>query len=157
MRIHLIAVGRRMPPWVEQGYHDFAKRLPAKCSLSLAEVPTAKRRKGLPLSRLVEQEGTQMLSMVPRDARIIAMDEQGEQWTTRVLANKLQGWLQGGQDIALLIGGPDGLAPSCREGAHELWSLSTLTLPHSLCRIIVAEQLYRAWSMLEQHPYHRGD
>ncbi len=96
-----------------------------------------------------------MRAAVPRGARVVALDERGAQWTTRQLAGRLESWLQGGQDVALLVGGPDGLSPGCRDGAHELWSLSPLTLPHALVRIVVAEQIYRAWSMLRGHPYHR--
>lgn len=155
MRIHLIAVGHRAPPWVVQGYQSFAKRLPPECALSLVQIATAKRGKGVPVQRAVEREGERMRAAVPRGARVVALDERGAQWTTGQLAHRLEEWLAGGQDMALLVGGPDGLAPPCRDCAHETWSLSSLTLPHALVRIIVAEQLYRAWSLLRGHPYHR--
>lgn len=157
MRIHLIAVGSRTPRWVDEGYHSFAKRLPRECALTLCEVATARRSKAEGIARAVEREGASMRAAVPRGARVVALDERGKQWTTRQLSDKLAGWLQSGQDTALLIGGPDGLAGECRDAAQELWSLSSLTLPHALVRIMVAEQIYRAWSVLQRHPYHRED
>lgn len=144
-----------MPHWVDQGYEAYAKRLPAECALRLFEVATAKRRKGVATDRLIEREGAEMRAALPRGARVVALDERGALWTTRQLSGKLAGWLRGGQDVALLIGGPDGLSPGCRDSAQELWSLSPLTLPHALVRIVVAEQIYRAWSLLRGHPYHR--
>lgn len=157
MRIHLIAVGRKPPQWVADGYGEFSRRLPPECGLLLTEIPTARRGKGTDLVRLIEREGTAQTAAIPRGAHTVALDERGEAWTTAQLARKLQGWLQSGHDVAMLIGGPDGLSPACRDAAHARWSLSPLTLPHTLCRILVAEQLYRAWSMLAGHPYHRGD
>lgn len=157
MHIYLIAVGQKIPQWVEQGYREFARRLPPECVLSLVEIAAARRRKGVPVAGLLEQEGERMLARLPRGARVVALDERGGQWTTPQLARKLRTWLQGGQDVALLAGGADGLAPSCRSRAGEHWSLSPLTLPHALVRIVVAEQIYRAWTILQGHPYHRGD
>lgn len=144
-----------MPQWVNQGYEAYAKRLPAECALRLFEVAAAKRRKGVAADRLLEHEGAGMRAALPRGARVVALDERGTLWTTRQLSGKLAGWLQGGQDVALLVGGADGLSPVCRDSAQELWSLSPLTLPHALVRIVVAEQIYRAWSLLRGHPYHR--
>ncbi len=155
MRIHLIAVGNRMPQWVEQGYTDYARRLPAGCSLRLVEIPVARRGKGAVLARLLEEEGRRMCAALPRGALVIALDQRGSQWDTPQLARKLDGWLQEGREVALLAGGPDGLAPECLERAELGWSLSRLTLPHPLVRVVVAEQLYRAWSILQGHPYHR--
>jgi len=105
----------------------------------------------------MERECELLRAAIPRGAYVVAMDEHGQAWTTRQLAGKLADWLQGGQDVALLVGGPDGLSPACRESVHEQWSLSPLTLPHMLCRVLIAEQLYRAWSVLHGHPYHRGE
>lgn len=144
-----------MPRWVEEGYESFAKRMPPECALTLSEVAAVKRRKGVAVEQIVEREGVEMRAALPRGARVVALDERGTQWTTRQLAKRLADWLQGGQDVALLIGGPDGLSSACLDAAHEQWSLSSLTLPHALVRIVVAEQIYRAWSVLRGHPYHR--
>jgi 23S rRNA (pseudouridine1915-N3)-methyltransferase len=155
MQIHLIAVGQKMPGWVVQGYRTFAERLPAECGLRLVEIPALRRGKNADLKRIAAREGEALLAAVPRGARIIALDEHGRQWSTRELAAQFAGWRQEGTDVALLVGGPDGLDASCRQRAHWLWSLSPLTLPHALVRVIVAEQLYRAWSIGANHPYHR--
>lgn len=153
----MIAVGRRPPAWVAQGWEEFARRLPPECALVLTEVAAPRRHKGADCGRLMEREGAALRAAVPRGAYTVALDERGEPWTTAHLARKLSDWLQSGHDVAMLIGGPDGLAPACREAAHARWSLSPLTLPHTLCRILVAEQVYRAWTLLSGHPYHRGD
>lgn len=155
MQLHLIAVGRRMPAWVQAGYEEYAKRLPAESRLHLSEIPAEKRGKNADFSRLLTREGARMLSAVPKGAHVVALAVEGRPWVTEHLANRLGEWLQGGRDIALLVGGPEGLAPECYERAEERWSLSPLTLPHPLVRIIVAEQLYRAWTLLNGHPYHR--
>jgi 23S rRNA (pseudouridine1915-N3)-methyltransferase len=156
VRIHLIAVGERMPRWVVQGYEEYARRLPPECALVLTEIPLPRRTKAASPARLRQLEGERMLAAVPRAAQVLALDERGREWDTPQLAHALRGWLQEGRDLALLVGGPDGLADSCRERAEGLWSLSRLTLPHPLVRVLVAEQLYRAWSILGNHPYHRG-
>jgi len=144
-----------MPAWVEAGYTDYARRLPAECGLSLTEIGAGRRTKGTDLRRLTEKEGEQMLAAVPRGARVIALDVGGRGWSTEQLAEQLRGWLAGGRDLALLVGGPEGLAPACLAAAGERWSLSPLTLPHPLVRVVLAEQIYRAWSLLAGHPYHR--
>lgn len=155
MRLHLIAVGSRLDAWVNQGYDEFAKRLPVDCCLQLMEIPALKRGKNADIERITREEGRKMLAAIPKAALVVALDVQGRQYTTMELADKLAGWLQGGRDVALLVGGPEGLAPECVARAEEKWSLSKLTLPHPLVRIVVAEQLYRAWSVLNHHPYHR--
>lgn len=155
MRIHLLAVGERPDDWVEQGYREFARRLPPECALRLTEVPAGKRSKNADIPRLVEREGERLLAAVPAGALVIALDVLGSGWNTAQLAGRLAQWLQGGRDVALLVGGPDGLAPACLERAELCWSLSPLTLPHALVRVIVAEQIYRAWSICRGHPYHR--
>ena len=155
MRLHLIAVGSRLDAWVSQGYDEFAKRLPTDCSLQLTEIPALKRGKNADIERITREEGRKMLAAIPKGALVVVLDVQGRQYTTSELAEKLAGWLQGGRDVALLVGGPEGLAPECLARAEEKWSLSRLTLPHPLVRIVVAEQLYRAWSVLNHHPYHR--
>ncbi len=155
MRIHLIAAGGRMPGWVQDGFKEYAKRLPKECALYLKEIPLHRRSKEGDTSRQIEAEGSQMTAAIPQHSYVIALDQGGQQWSTEELAQHLARWLHHGQDLALLIGGPEGLAPVCLERAAIRWSLSRLTFPHPLVRVIVAEQLYRAWSLLQGHPYHR--
>ena len=155
MRIHLIAVGNRMPKWVTRGYEEFARRMPPECRLNLIEIPAAKRTKAADIKRLLVQEGQRMLEALPKNALVLALDVSGRQWDTEELAQQLDSWLHGGRDIVLLVGGPEGLAPACLAQAEGSWSLSPLTFPHPLVRIIVAEQLYRAISILKHHPYHK--
>lgn len=155
MRIQLVAVGNRMPDWVSAGYDEYAKRLPRECELILKEIPPAKRGKNADIARITEDEGTRMLAALDRDSHVVALDLGGKAWSTPELAQNLDRWLAGGRDVALLVGGPDGLAPACRQRANQMWSLSNLTFPHPIVRIIVAEQIYRAWSILQNHPYHR--
>lgn len=144
-----------MPGWVDAGYDDYARRLPAECSLHLVEVPLARRTRTGDPRRALAREGELLLKAVPDGAAVVALDERGAGWRTRDIAQRLSRWMQEGRDVALLVGGPDGLAPACLERARARWSLSPLTLPHGLVRIIVAEQIYRAWSLLHHHPYHR--
>lgn len=155
MKINLIAIGKRMPSWVETGYSEYAKRLNNELILNLIELPLDKRNKNADVKRCLEHEGKNMLAAIPPHDRVIALDVQGHAWNTVQLATQLQQWRQDGSNISLLIGGPDGLAPDCLTRAETKWSLSMLTFPHPLVRIIVAEQIYRAWSILKQHPYHR--
>jgi 23S rRNA (pseudouridine1915-N3)-methyltransferase len=155
MRILLIAVGTRMPDWVVRGYEEYARRMPAECSLQLVEIPSGKRSKGADLSRITQLEGEQTLAAIPRGAKVIALDVRGRAWSTEELAKPMESWRQDGRDVALLVGGPEGLAPECQDQAEQSWSLSNMTLPHPIVRIVVAEQLYRAWSILSHHPYHR--
>ena len=155
MQLHLIAVGERMPGWVAQGFAEYARRLPPHLPLRLAEVPLARRGRRDESERCRHEEGERLLAAVPARARMVALDAGGRQWSTEELAARLDGWLQDGTDLALLVGGPDGLAPECRQRAEHCWSLSRLTLPHMLVRVVVAEQLYRAWTVLQNHPYHR--
>jgi 23S rRNA (pseudouridine1915-N3)-methyltransferase len=156
MQIHLLAVGEKMPHWVREGFDEFARRLPPECALRLVEIAPGRRGKGADLARAIRQEGERMLAALPKGARVVALEVEGRAWRTEQLAERLAGWLAGGQDLALLVGGPEGLAPACRARADERWSLSPLTLPHMLVRILIAEQLYRAWSILQGHPYHRA-
>ncbi|AEG32143.1 23S rRNA (pseudouridine(1915)-N(3))-methyltransferase RlmH [Thiomicrospira cyclica] len=155
MIIHLICVGQKMPKWVQDAYQDYAKRLPKSCSLNLIELPMALRGKTGSVAQYKTEEAKRILAAVPKQARLIVLDEKGVQPTTLKLADKLAEWLGGGQDIALVVGGPDGLDESIREQASWMWSLSHLTLPHPLVRVLLAEQIYRAWSVLQNHPYHR--
>jgi len=156
MRIHLIAVGTRMPSWVSEGYQEYAKRLPRECRLQLLEVPLSKRHKSMTAAQAKQQEGKAMLAALPKDCTVIALDVAGKSWGTEDLARNLDDWLGSGRDVALLVGGPDGLSPSCLDRADRRWSLSALTYPHSLVRIVLAEQLYRAWTLNTGHPYHRS-
>ena len=155
MQIHLIAVGTRMPTWVTQGYDEYAKRVRGSCHLVLKEITAVKRTKGADLGQIQRDEGMRCLAAVPAGSRIIALERIGQTRTTEQLADAMQGWMSDGRDSAFLIGGPEGLANACLERAHEVWSLSALTLPHPLVRVMLAEQLYRAWSILNHLPYHR--
>ena len=155
MRIHLIAVGERMPAWVQAGYAEYVKRLPPECSLRLVEIAPGKRTKGADVARLMAEEGNRILAAIPKGALVVALEVKGRAWSTEDLAQRLGEWMQGGRDVALLVGGPDGLDARCRERADVLWSLSPLTLPHPLVRVVLAEQIYRAHSLLRGHPYHR--
>jgi 23S rRNA (pseudouridine1915-N3)-methyltransferase len=155
MQINLISVGNRMPGWVQQGYDEYAKRLPRECELALKEIAPGKRSKNSDVARIVKDEGERMIVAIPQGAHIVTLDIPGKPLTTPELAQVMQRWLGDGQLIAMLIGGPEGLADSVKQLARESWSLSKLTFPHPLVRIIVAEQLYRAWSILHNHPYHR--
>lgn len=156
MRIHLIAVGTRMPDWVTAGYQEYARRMPRECSLRLVEIAPGRRGKSVAAEQAVGEEGRQMLAALPKDCQVIALDVRGQAWDTPTLADRLQGWLGAGRDVALLVGGPDGLAPACLERASVRWSLSPLTFPHALVRVLLAEQLYRAWTLGTGHPYHRA-
>lgn len=156
MRIYLIAVGTRPPTWVTAGFHEYANRLPRECAPHLIEIPAAKRSPRVDLHRIRRAEGERMLAAIPTGARVIALEVNGQSWSTAQLAQQLAHWLRDGRDVALLVGGPDGLDVACRQRADSAWSLSPLTFPHTLVRILVAEQLYRAWSLLHHHPYHRA-
>jgi 23S rRNA (pseudouridine1915-N3)-methyltransferase len=156
MRIRLIAVGTRMPAWVETAYKDYAARLPHECRLELTEIPPAQRGKNTDIARAKQQEGEKILKVLPADALVIALDERGEELTSPQWAGELQKWMQSGRDTCLLIGGPDGHAPEVLARADRKWSLSKLVLPHALVRVFVSEQLFRAWSLLSNHPYHRA-
>lgn len=144
-----------MSDWVEQGYEAFAKRLPPECRLVLHEIPAPKRGKGVDIDRLRRQEGEKIMAAIPRGAHIVALEVGGRQWSTEQLSSRIGQWMGEGRDVALLVGGPDGLDPPLSLRADEQWSLSTLTLPHPLVRVVIAEQIYRAWSILKGHPYHR--
>lgn len=144
-----------MPGWVEQGYQEYAKRLNADCRLKLLEIAPGKRGKNADLARIKQAEGEKLLAAIPKAALVIAMEVKGKTWTTEQLAQQMDGWLHSGQNIALLIGGPEGLSQECVNRADIKWSLSPLTLPHPLVRVLLSEQLYRAYSILKNHPYHR--
>lgn len=155
MIIHLIAVGTRCTAWAEAGFLDYQKRLPGECKLNLITIPLSKRNKNSQISKHIAEEEKKILAAIPKRSRVIALDVKGQMWNTQQLAQSLQQWQLERQDVSLLIGGPDGLGDTCLNQAERIWSLSPLTLPHALVRIVVAEQLYRAWSLLSNHPYHR--
>lgn len=155
MKVNIIAVGKRMPAWVNTGYEEYAKRLTGVLSLNLIEIPLSPRTKNGNINNLLQKEGTLMLANITAQHTVVALDVKGQAWDTPALAQKLQRWQIEGNDISLLVGGPDGLAASCLQRANLRWSLSPLTFPHPIVRIILIEQLYRAWSILKGHPYHR--
>ncbi|MDR3477510.1 MAG: 23S rRNA (pseudouridine(1915)-N(3))-methyltransferase RlmH [Gammaproteobacteria bacterium] len=155
MQINLIAVGNKMPSWVESGYAEYAKRLPPGYLLKLIEITPEKRTKQADIQRITEKEGDKILAAIKPGNLVIALDVLGQAWPTERLAKALQTWHSESRDVDLLVGGPDGLSKAALQKAEIKWSLSPLTLPHPLVRIILAEQLYRAWSILHNHPYHR--
>lgn len=155
MRIHVLAIGDRMPEWVEAGYAEYAKRLPRECRLVLHEIPAGKRGKNADLARLTAEEGERLMAAVPKGARVVALDRTGREHDTESLAESLRAQLGRGGDLALLVGGPEGLSDECLAAAAERWSLSRLTYAHPVVRVVLAEQLYRAWSIITQKPYHR--
>ncbi len=156
MKLNLLAVGTKMPTWVTEGYQQYAKRMPRECSLQLHEIAPAKRGKSGSASQWMREEGERLLVAIPNDHHVVALDVKGKTWSTEQLADQLQGWQQDGRDVSLIVGGPDGLSADCLQRANQTWSLSPLTFPHPLVRIIMAEQLYRAWTISQNHPYHRA-
>jgi 23S rRNA (pseudouridine1915-N3)-methyltransferase len=155
LKVKLIAVGTKMPRWVEQGYQEYAKRLPREFSLELIEIPPGNRGKNADIERAIRKEGELMMSRVQTSDHVVALEVLGKPWSTEQLAEQAERWQMSGQDVALLVGGPEGLAPECKQRANQQWSLSPLTLPHPMVRILLSEQVYRAWSLIQGHPYHR--
>ena len=156
MKCRLIAAGTRLPDWVNGGFREYQKRLRAPLVLELHEIALAPRRAGESPLRAIQREGADMLAVLGRDDYVVALEIAAKAMSTEQLSAWLAGRLRDGRPLALLIGGPDGLSPQCRERADQSWSLSQLTLPHALVRVVVAEQLYRAMSLLAGHPYHRA-
>jgi len=156
LRLALITASNRQPEWVDTGADDYAQRLRGRCTLKITSVPLARRTASTPVERAIDDEGGRMLALLPSAAHVVALCEGGKPWSTKQLAAKLEGWMRLGAPVCFLVGGPDGLSAACIDRAAERWSLSSLTLPHGLVRIVVAEALYRAWSLLENHPYHRA-
>jgi 23S rRNA (pseudouridine1915-N3)-methyltransferase len=156
LRLSLIAASNRQPQWVDDGADDYAKRLRGRCTLEIQTIPLARRTPTMPVARAVDDEGKRLLAAAPAGAHIVALLEHGKSWSTQELAGKLEAWMQRGAPVAFLVGGPDGLSLECVARANDRWSLSPLTLPHGLVRVVVAEAVYRAWSLLENHPYHRA-
>jgi 23S rRNA (pseudouridine1915-N3)-methyltransferase len=156
MLIRLVAAGTRLPDWVSEGYAEYAGRLGPELRLELVEIPVTHRGRNADLARARAEEGRRMLAAVDARMHVTALEVGGRAMSTDQLARWLARRMNDGRDLALLVGGPDGLDPACVERADGAWSLSPLTFPHGLVRILVAEQLYRASSLLKGHPYHRG-
>lgn len=159
MKLRLITIGQKMPDWVQTGYDDYAKRLNGMLPVQLLELPMARRGKAdspADIDKYCQQEGSSILTAVQPRERLIALEVGGRNLSTEQLSATLAHWMQDGQDVALAIGGPDGLSNVVRQKAEWHWSLSPLTLPHPLVRVIVIEQIYRAMSLLKGHPYHRA-
>ncbi|MCF1427028.1 MAG: 23S rRNA (pseudouridine(1915)-N(3))-methyltransferase RlmH [Shewanella sp.] len=155
MKLQLVAVGTRMPDWVTRGFEEYQRRFPRDMALELIEIPAGKRGKNADIPRILQKEGELMLAAIPKSNHIVTLDLPGKHWTTPQLADQLEKWQLDGRDVSLLIGGPEGLAPACKAAATQSWCLSALTLPHPMVRIVMAESLYRAWSINNNHPYHR--
>jgi len=155
MHIRLIAVGDRQPPWVNAAFDIYSARLPRQWQFSLQEVAAGRRGKGAASQSAVRQEGKKVLESIKSDDTVVLLDEKGVQLSSKSLSLQLEQWLAAGRDLTFVIGGPDGVGDDCRQRANYCWSMSKLTLPHGLARIMFAEQLYRAWSIGSGHPYHR--
>ncbi len=155
MKLRLMAVGQKMPAWVQSGFNEYAQRMPREFGLELIEIPLGPRGRGADAKRAQVQEAGKLMER-SRDMHRVVLDERGTSWSSRDLSRQLAQWMQGGRDVALLVGGPDGHTPEVKSAADQSWSLSNLTLPHALVRVLIAEQLYRAWTLLTNHPYHRS-
>jgi 23S rRNA (pseudouridine1915-N3)-methyltransferase len=156
VKLTVVAVGRKMPSWVQEAWNEYARRFPRGLSLELREIPLASRSRNADIAALKAVEGERLLAAVSPNSRVVALDERGKQWSTTELAQRLQNWMLEEQGVAFLVGGPDGLSKDCRERADDIWSLGRLTLPHPMVRAMLAEQLYRAWTITQNHPYHRS-
>lgn len=155
MQIQLVSIGQKMPAWVQQGVDEYAKRMPRECELVLKEIAAGKRTKNSDVARIVKEEGERMKSTIAKDTHVVTLDVAGKLWSTPELSQAMQRWLEQGRNVALLVGGPEGLSDEAKGLASESWSLSRLTFPHPLVRVMIAEQIYRAWTLLNNHPYHR--
>ncbi|MFT5425288.1 MAG: 23S rRNA (pseudouridine1915-N3)-methyltransferase [Gammaproteobacteria bacterium] len=155
MRIHLIAVGKKMPEWINSGYTEFSKRMPPEMKINLIEITPSVRNKSTTTEKNIKEEGERIQFAIPSNSRLIVLDEKGKNFSSIELSKQMESWLPMGQDISIVIGGSDGIDPLIIQRADKTWSLSSFTLPHALVRVVIAEQLYRAWSILQGHPYHR--
>ena len=156
MHVHLVAVGQKMPAWVTTACDDYLKRLPREIAFAIKEIPLAKRGKHPDIERAKREECEAILAALPRDCELVALDVTGKALSTEELAGELDNWMREGRDVALVIGGPDGFSKEFLQTAQRRISLSAMTFPHPLVRVIMVEQLYRAWSILNKHPYHRA-
>ncbi len=155
MRITILSVGQRLPGWINQGVAEYQKRFPAELKLSLKEIPAGKRTKSATSEKALKQECARIVEAIPERDQLIVLDERGKKLSTRDLADNMGQWLQDGENISFVIGGADGVHSELKKNAKQLWSLSELTLPHGLARVLLMEQLYRAWTVINRHPYHR--
>ena len=155
MQIRIIAVGQRLPGWINQGVEEYQKRFPRELKLSLTEIQAGRRSKSGNVEKAMKEEHQRILDSLIPGAHLVILDERGRQKTTLELADNLRDWMQDGEDICLVIGGADGIHSELKKQAREIWSLSALTLPHGLARVLLMEQLYRAWTVVNKHPYHR--
>ena len=156
MQLLVAAVGQRMPGWVNEAWTEYSRRMPPNLGLSLREITLARRGKNADTRRLKAAESQALYAAMPARARIIALDVQGHSWSTEKLAVNLEDWMGDGRDVGFMIGGPDGISADIMQKADTRWSLGPLTLPHPLVRVVLAEQLYRAWTITQNHPYHRS-
>lgn len=156
MKLLVIAVGHRMPGWVEQAWADYARRLPADCALELREIKPEARSGGKSPSQMMQAEARRIEAAIPSGTLRIALDERGRDFTTQELSVELEQWRSQGRNVTFLVGGPDGLDTQLKKDSDSLMRLSSLTLPHPMVRVILAEQLYRAWAIMVNHPYHRA-
>jgi len=156
MRARIIAIGERMPGWVAEGFAEYRKRLAHELPLELVELKPGARGKGRDDARAMQDEGAAILAALPRDGHVVALDGRGKPWSSEQLAGQLATWRMAGRELAFLVGGPDGHAPEVLARADQRWSLGPLTLPHMLVRLVLAEQLYRAATIVAGHPYHRA-
>lgn len=156
MQLLVAAVGQRMPRWVSEAWDEYARRIPNNLNLSLREIPLAKRGKNPDTRRLCATESDALYTAMPDRARVIALDVKGQSWSTEKLASNLQEWMVDGRDVGFMIGGPDGISDEVLQKADVRWSMGPLTLPHPLVRVVLSEQLYRAWTITQNHPYHRA-
>lgn len=155
MKLWILAVGNKMPSWVDEAFGEYAKRMPREARIELLEIKPEKRAGGKTVEQMQEAEMTRILAVLPAGASQIMLDERGGEMSTLELADGMKSWLREGCDVAFIIGGADGLHPALRQRAGRLWSLSRLTMPHGLVRVLLAEQLYRAMTVIQNHPYHR--
>jgi 23S rRNA (pseudouridine1915-N3)-methyltransferase len=155
LQISLVVVGEKMPDWVTRGYLEYEKRIRGRTRLQLVEIPAGKRGKNADIPRIIQTEEQKIRGAIPQQAHIIALDRIGKSWSTIELSQRMQNWIDSGDQIALVVGGPEGLSDQFIQSANETWSLSSLTFAHPLVRVLLAEQLYRCHSILEGSPYHR--
>ena len=155
MKLLILAVGLKMPEWINTGFEEYAKRMPRETRIELIEIKPEPRKTGKSTTQIMEAEAQRILAALPQNCLRIALDERGSAWTTRQLADRMQTWMGEGRDLSFIIGGADGLHESMKKSAQQLLALSALTLPHAMVRVLLAEQLYRAHSLLHNHPYHR--